>query len=155
MNYPDTKYLIDSFYKQYPAFEECDDPTTTLISAGAVLLASAALDSICAGTLARLTRLPIEFVSLVAESLDYQDESFEHNWTCLEQDLTAVPLNFAEVALSMDAVLDQFWSNKHLPNLDIALELCRDRRLIGGERQWWIDRENLPSFLAPPSVYVN
>ena len=155
MNYLDTKGLLDSFYKQFPAFEESDDPTTTLTSAGAVLLASAALDSICADTLARLTRLPIEFVSLVAESLDYQDDDFEHNWTCLEHDLTGAPLDFAEIAFSLDAVLEQFWSNKQLTDLNIALEICRKGRLVGGERQWWIDRENFPASLDPPAVYVN
>jgi hypothetical protein len=140
MNFSAAVSTFDRFYDAKEYCIEGDDPTTTLISCGAVLFGSVLASSRCAGVLSELTGLPAAFTTVVILIAEHCDLFFSVSYADLIISVRRDPENFDAVEKAIDQLMCDFWQGmeKHWAN---RLTMVRAGYLVGGSRQEWLHDE--------------
>jgi hypothetical protein len=134
----DAKRWLTNFYGERNLYAPGDDTGTTYLSFASVLLAGTLTESESPGLLANLTDLPYPFVSAICLEM-------KPYWPVLDElktDLKQSPVDFKAVGDALGYFSELAWNRMYAgPRTIIYLNLLRDRTLVGGERQEWVDAE--------------
>lgn len=135
---------LEAFHQVCEAYVEGDDPVTSLVSMGAVLLARAYSNNPSPVELAYITGLPTDFVIAVVREADSTGLWSSDRYLDLLKTLRENPWDFKDVESALDSVGEGLVMARVKSGFAASLNMHRNGFLVGGKRQWWVDVENLP-----------
>jgi hypothetical protein len=127
---------------------EEDALATTFLSSGAVLLLMGALETGSARVISSISGLPEEFTAGVLKCADRAGFRNSEWFKNLELTIRQDPRDLADIWLSLQSGLERFWLEADEKWTGGLLHELRGRALVGGQRQTWVDKEELEEFLS-------
>lgn len=155
MDLSTAKSWLSHFYEVKETCIPGDEHTSTLISAGAVLLASVLVSSRDAHLLSELTGFPVGFTAAVLLVQETSNLYFSVSYADLINAVRRHPEDLDRIEDAINQVMGEYWETmeKHWP---ATLNVLRARHLVGGTQQDWSqDEEEFGTFDDEEILLVN
>lgn len=134
--------LMNKFYAVAPPYTEGDDPATTFSCCGAILLAAVLAETSSVDVLARITGFPTSFVEVVLCVMETGGYHLSLQFADLIVAAHLHPEDYKMLENAVDALMEIYWARMDAVWCEV-FEILRGGYLFGGQRQRWLDEENV------------
>ena len=137
---------LREYFVHEPPYIPGDDRGTCFCSVAAVMLSAMVIGNESPVILAGVTKYPAPYVAGVLNSMRRANVWGLENVVALKAQLMETPTDWKELQVALNDAMEMVWDAICTPGAETALESLRQRVLIGGETQDWLDDESLEFF---------
>jgi hypothetical protein len=130
---------LSTFCTSYPQSVEGDTLGTMYACCGVVTLTALLSGSREPEMIARVTTLPLAFVTLVLRMIERSQLWWSDRMFHLEEILLQPKVDFAKVESALHSVKEQVWNFCWSPEIESVLHSYRERRQFNGQLDCWLE----------------